>query len=302
MIFVRFNVLVIAIAYGAFGGTLAQADPPIAELLKLHTHEAEAYRIFRDRGRTLPLELETKPIFSWTNLVGEHTQYGHLYAWSYAGRPEVIGTMFSTRASSPRQRILIHEFHTLATRQLFPETPENSAFQWTPERGITLAALGDAPSVAESSSQRRQQMRKLARSFAAESRTRDGQTWGLRLLPRPLLEFEPSSEEVLEGALFAMVSSAGTDPEVLLMIEARHPPDGKTWAWHGAALRFSDKELTVKYNDQALWSSRDDDERRARINGDYTLIETGDKTYMCYRARIVDELPDANSPPDSTSK
>lgn len=91
-----------------------------------------------------------------------------------------------------------------------------------------------------------------------------------------------------------MVSSAGTDPEVLLLIEARHPAgDDKTWAWHAAALRFSDKDLSVKRNGKPLWSSLEDEAQRAEIKNQYTLIETKDKTYMCYRARVIDELPDA---------
>jgi hypothetical protein len=78
------------------------------------------------------------------------------------------------------------------------------------------------------------------------------------------------------------------------MIEARHPQeDDKAWEWHAAALRFSDKDLIVKRNDKRLWSSLDDEDRRADINADYTLIQTRDKTYMCFRARVIDKLPDA---------
>jgi hypothetical protein len=273
----------------------ARGEPPLAELLKLHSREAGSYQIFRDEQHTQPLELNAKPVFNWTNVVGEHTQFGHLFVWTYAGRPEVIGTMFSTRHSDPKLRVLIHEFHTLATRRLYPVTPESSRFQWTPENGIAMAVCDDAPAVAESATQRLTQIRNVARSFTAENRTRDGQTWELRLLPTPLLRYESSAGKVLDGALFAMVSSAGTDPEVLLLIEARHPgDDDKTWKWHAVAVRFSDKDLAIKRNDKPLWSSYDDDRRRAQINADYTLIQTRDKSYMCYRARLIDELPDAD--------
>src|SRR5262249_50154554 len=150
-----------------------------------------------------------------------------------------------------------------------------------------------APRVADSASQRLTQIRTIARSFAAESRTRDGQTWELRLLPTPLLRYEAPQAQILDGALFAMVSSAGTDPEVLLLIEARHPADDeKAWQWHAAALRFSDKDIAVKRNDKLLWSSITNDDYKAAINADYTLIQTRDKTYACYRSRFIEELPD----------
>ena len=77
------------------------------------------------------------------------------------------------------------------------------------------------------------------------------------------------------------------------MIEARHPKaEDKAWQWQGAALRFSDYDLTVKRDGKQLWSSLDDASRHADIKHGYTLIETPDKTYICYRARVIDEPPD----------
>ena len=52
----------------------ARAEPLAAALLELHTSEASGYRIFRDEAHAHELELRSKPIFSWTNLVGEHPQ------------------------------------------------------------------------------------------------------------------------------------------------------------------------------------------------------------------------------------
>lgn len=281
----------LVVALGFVGGV--RADPSAEALLALHTAEARAYRICRDEAQQQPLELQEKPVFTWTNLTAEHTQYGHVYVWMSAGRPEAIGTMFSTRAFVPGRRAVIHEFHTLSTDRLYPVTPEYSRYQWKPERGISFERLDDAPAVAETTTARLLQMRRLARSFAAESINQEGQRWELRLLPTPTLRYEPTSGDVLDGALFAMVSSAGTDPEVLLLIEARHPAgsDGE-WAWHAAALRFSDRDLTITRNGTPVWSSLSDPSRRASINSDWTLIQTPDKTYSCYRTRDVEELPE----------
>src|SRR5258708_18975927 len=124
------------------------AEPPASALLKLHTQEAESYKIYRDKDRKELVEFHAKPILTWTNLVGEHTQYGHIFIWTHAGRPEVIGTMFSTRASDfskTHKRMLIHEFHTLSTGKLFPVTAADNTYQWTPEKGIVLLAAEGAP-------------------------------------------------------------------------------------------------------------------------------------------------------------
>ena len=58
---------------------------------------------------------------------------------------------------------------------------------------------------------------------------------------------------MVDGALFALVSSAGTDPEVLLILEAR-VSDGKM-RWEYACGRFSDWELHVQRKDKEVYSS-----------------------------------------------
>ena len=275
-----------------WGLTTLRAEPPTPELLKLHTAEAKSYRMFLDEKKSRELQLQPNPVFTWTNLVGEHAQLGHLYVWTNGERPEVIATMFSTRTSDTRQRMVVHEFHSLSTNQIFPVTPKSSAYEWRPGKGITLDACDDSPPVAETASARLTQMRAIARSFSAESFGGDNKKWELRLLTSPLLHYKPKSSEVLEGALFAMVSSAGTDPEVLLLIEARHPTTDKSaWTWHAAAVRFSDKDLIVKRNDKLVWSSVDDPRHKVEIKNNYTLLQTPDKTYTCYRSRVIDELP-----------
>jgi len=55
--------------------------------------------------------------------------------------------------------------------------------------------------------------------------------------------------------------------------------------------------LVVKFNGKPLWSSLTEADHRAEIKNAYTLIQSPDKTYMCYRARLIDELPDAAPQP-----
>jgi hypothetical protein len=96
-------------------------------------------------------------------------------------------------------------------------------------------------------------MRRLAQEFAGYSVDRDNKRWDLRLLPTPLYRYPAARTGVIDGALFALVSSAGTDPEVLLLIEARQD-QGKT-RWEYACGRFSDWELHVQRKDKEVFSS-----------------------------------------------
>lgn len=268
------------------------AEPSADALLALHREEATAYKMWRDKGHQEELELQSKPVFSWTNPVGEHVQTGHIFVWTHDGRPEAIGTIFSTPSTDMPKRAVIHEFHSLATSQLFPETPGTSREKWTPEKGIVFSPIKAAPAVEGSPTGRTRQFKALADSFQAKSIDQfDKTVRELRLLPRPLARYETKGE-VKDGALFAFVSSDGTDPEVIIAIEAR-PIKGGDPVWQASVIRFSDKHLVVSRDDEVLYSSQENDALRCRIEKNWDLLYVPDRTYMCYKSHLVPELPDA---------
>ncbi len=267
--------------------------PPPKALLKLHTEEAAAYEMYLDEAHKDRLELQPTPVFSWTNILRVQGQTGHLFVWTKAGRPEILGTIFSTKTEEPnsRTRMVVHEFHTLATTQIWPVTPMSSRYQWTPQAGIAFAPVMDAPEVAEAATVRLIQMRSIARTFTGEARDAKNQRWELRLLPQPALRYEPKRPDVRDGALFLYVTSEGTDPEALLLVEARRGPDND-WRWHWAIARLTDRNLVVSDARQVVWSSFDDPQRQVQIEHAYTYLHNADNTYTCYRARDLAELPD----------
>ena len=73
----------------------------------------------------------------------------------------------------------------------------------------------------------------------------------LRLLPNPLFRYKSESGAIVEGALFAFVT--GTDPEVLLLIEARQGDEGLRW--HVTCARQTAYELKVKYPNGSNWTA-----------------------------------------------
>src|SRR5206468_2270608 len=104
--------------------------------------------------------------------------------------------------------------------------------------GVELKPVPGSPAPAPTAAQRALQLRAIAREFSGRSLSDQGQAWELRLLPRPLHRYENPEGDLLDGALFALVSTAGTDPEIILVIEARTTAAGPRW-FFGAA-RFSD--------------------------------------------------------------
>ena len=251
-------------------------EPTTQQLLELHTREAKAYRIALDEAGETQLEVQTKPVFAWTNPVGDGVQTGHIFVWTSGGRPEVIGTVFSLINSENHKRAVVHEFHTLSESKLFPERAPQ-----------VLNELGPPDKAAVS---RLRQMREIARSVNARTIDSSEMKRELRLLTTPLMRYAPTAGSVVDGAIFAMVSSDGTDPELLLLIEACKTSTIGDLKWRFAAVRFSDKDLEVERDTQIVWSSKLDPSRRVIIARNYRLLYTEHREYICFRAKEIDEL------------
>ncbi len=223
------------------------------KLLKLYRGEAAGYAIFRDSGRREQVELRPDPVYSWTNPIRGGEQDGAVFVWTCRGRAEVVGTFFSYPSTGPRN--LNHELHSLSTSVLDVARP-GGANTWTPSApGIEPRPIPGAPSPAGSPAQRSLQMRELTRGFAASSEDLEEKRWELRLLPQPLYRYESTDPDVLDGAVFAFVTSAGTDPEVILVIEARKAPGSSSPTWHYGVARFSDLQLWVRLHGQEVFTA-----------------------------------------------
>jgi hypothetical protein len=223
-------------------------------MLPVYVREAEAYSISVEIEAKKKKETEFKkePVFEWSNPVRQGVQQGAVFLWLRDGRPAAIASIFSQPHDKPPGRQIVHEFHALDVDKLVVTRGKGALNQWKPEAGLSRKELPDAPVPAATPAARLIQMRKFAQEFSGHETDEDGRRWDLRLLPAPLYRYPAARTGVIDGALFTLVSSAGTDPEVLVLIEAKET-DGKTH-WEYALGRFSDRNLYVKRNDKDIWS------------------------------------------------
>jgi hypothetical protein len=247
-------------------------------LLELHTNDAASYSIYRDQARTQKLELKREPVYRWTNPTRVGGQVGEVFIWTYRGRPEVVGSIFSHPDGV--QRVMCHELHSLSVAILVVD--RQAAEQWVPQApGVDLKPVRGAPVPAGTPAQRMAQLRNLAREFTGRSLSDQGQAWELRLLPQPLYRYESTDPDVVDGALFTLVSSAGTDPEIIFLIEARKTESEPQWVY-GVA-RFSDMNLWLTHKAKEVWSSirsetntfNHDAKHRFRFYQDRVIPDTG---------------------------
>jgi hypothetical protein len=220
------------------------------KMLPIYTKDAEMYSIAVESAPMKQLELKKEPIFEWAN-PARHDQQGVVFLWLHDGRPAAMASIFSHPHEKLPGRQIMHELHALDSEKLLVK--RDSYHQWKPQAGLVRKELPDAPAPSSTPLTRMLQIRKLAAEFTGHEIDYGRKQWELRLLPTPLYRYPTAKTGVLDGALFALVSNAGTDPEVLLIIEAREV-DGKL-RWEYAMGRFSDFELHVKWKDKEVYTS-----------------------------------------------
>lgn len=218
------------------------------ETSRLISAELPNWKLWSGVDREHELTLHPKAVLRWSN-PGVGRVYGDVYLWTRDGRPEAVMSFFKWWKPDYGFNA---EMHSLSLTGLAAE--REGVLRWQPTKaGITLNDVPDAPRPAEIASRRLQQMRTLAGGFSAQLddlRTNaEGERQELRLVTQPLYRYPASDGELLDGALFAIVM--GTDPEVLLLLEARRSSD--TFHWQYGLARMNDCAMTVSYKDQEVW-------------------------------------------------
>jgi hypothetical protein len=255
------------------------SDTLAKKMLPVYVKEASDYSFTIETAAKVKKELEFKkePIFEWSNTTREGLQQGVVFLWLRDGRPAAIGSIFSQPHEKPVGRQIMHEFHALDTEKLIVTRPKETLNEWKPKAGLERKELTDAPAPATTAGARLIQMKKLAAEFTGYETDQDKKRWELRLLPAPLYRYPAAKNGVIDGALFTLVSNAGTDPEVLLLVEAREV-EGKAH-WEYACGRFSDRNLYVLRNDKEVWSM---------VRGDTnTFNNDAQHLYRLYADKVV---------------
>jgi hypothetical protein len=220
------------------------------KMLPIYVKEVKTYSLAVESDPKKALELKKEPVFEWLN-PARNTQQGAVFLWLRDGRPAALACIFSAPNHGLGGRNIHHELHALDAEKLLVK--RDAYNQWKPQAGLARKELSDDTAPAAAAGTRLLQMRRLAREFTGHSIDREGKRWQLRLLPTPLYRYPAAKTGVVDGALFALMSSAGTDPEVLLLIEASQ--DSGKMRWQYACGRFSDWELHVQRKDKEVFSS-----------------------------------------------
>src|SRR5262249_32804367 len=130
----------------------------------------------------------------------------------------------------------------------------DTGWVWKPPALEAARALDDEKAPALTSAARQRQARTISRRFGA-SGFAGGRTerLELRLQPHPIHQYQDGDNGLLDGVFF--VFSNGTNPEVLLIVEAVTDTTDKTDAghWQYALARLSTGTLEATLDGKKVW-------------------------------------------------
>jgi hypothetical protein len=219
-----------------------------------YRQRAKDFVVEETREDVTALTLVRDPIQTWTNPIRGDTQYGTVHLWTHAGRPCVIGSVWSALDSKDRsRRNLCYEFHSLSQFPVSARLADKT--WWAPkEPGVDWLPLSEAPQVSPSRATRLRRMRDLAQELRAEIVGREeGRNSELRLLPQPLYRYPEDTPGVIDGAIFAFVLA--TDPELFVTLELRRDEASGESSWMLAPARFTGESLRLGRDGRTLWES-----------------------------------------------
>ena len=164
------------------------------------------------------------PIFRWTN-PERKTDVGNIFLWTIDGRPH------ATLGIWPEGAAMGYEMQSLSPTPFLVEFPNGE--EWKQRTGaLEFNELETKKPPSKSERLRSLEMKQLVRTrFRGRVQDWDKKNPGqLRLLPKALYRYgETKPKHVVDGAVFAF--ALGTDPEMLVLLEARNHEKSGELKW-----------------------------------------------------------------------
>jgi len=264
----RVGIIAILLNLPAVAPADETPDPKAeAELVSQIAEEEANHWTFTVSGDQ-PLARDKSVALKWSNpSVGRI--YGEVYLWTDRGCPAAVGSFY--KWFTPWTDFTL-EFKTLGHGK--PVGLRDGERFWTPAtEDVEFQKIKDAPPPDESPTVRLRQMRTFAEEFSVtlhdtRIETEKGSEKQLRCLTRPIYRYDSSNPAILDGSVFAFVE--GTDPETLLLLEAR--TEGAAAHWEFAFARMNIDSIIGRYRDKEVWRV-DPLDSRNEPKSPYTLFQ-----------------------------
>jgi hypothetical protein len=252
LIALALSILAVAKSHQA-ASAQAPKSPPAKDEVRAKVFEdmrqtANSFKAVSVEGNTrIPVPLVREPLHRWNDPTGDISD-GSLWAWRSSGRPIAVMTI---EWHSIQPETWSFEFISLSTGLV---EATDRRLQWTPRQaGLRFREIPNAPPPAGGEAQRLWQMKDLLKRFSADEFWNvSRQEYALRLLPRPIDRYSDEESGLIDGAIY--VFAKGTNPEALIVIEARRDKGG-AMSWSYAPQTLTTAAPTLRLDRKAVWTT-----------------------------------------------
>ena len=198
------------------------------------------------KGREAPIEMLPNPLLTFAD-AARNNEAGTLWAWGKSGRPVAFLELYRNAGSGqPWAHAL-----TLTSPELI-QLKAPTGQRWTPKKShFALQDVPGSPEVGSQPAVRLRQMKDISRRFEAhEFWDPNNSRFEMRLLVQPVHRYQDEAAKLIDGAVFVLAH--GTNPEVLVQIEA-HAAD-KSASWKYSLVRLGSAEMHVLFDGKEVWT------------------------------------------------
>ena len=235
--------------------------------------EAARYAVTID-GTDEPLIRAPKPVLTWSRALGKRT-LGDTYVWTHQGCARAIVSIYSI----VDRRMVSAECQSLSEQPLSMDRDGDEIWS-TRIAGVKFRKLPGVPAPSQKAFARMVQMNGIARKFRADysPHTAPETFNNLRLLAKPLYRYQSKNASVIDGAVYGFVES--TDPEILVVVEARVVDGERFWFYSPARSRHD--HLRLYFEEKIVWEV-------PRLAPPWQNIRDPSKPYFSFRLEGIVE-------------
>ncbi|MBC7821781.1 MAG: hypothetical protein IAG10_33255, partial [Planctomycetaceae bacterium] len=178
-----------------------------------------------------------------------------LWLWTEREKPTALMAV-EFYPNSPRGPRWLFEIVSLSNSKI--GVARGGDWQWQAKQpGVIRKPVPGDLTPAEKPALRLSQARQIRQRFAAHEKEGTDGRLELRALSTPLYRYADEQTGVIDGAVFAFAN--GTNPEVLLLLEAQRDAATKQAIWTYGFAQMTGAEVYASLDDREVWSQKEAD-------------------------------------------
>lgn len=217
-----------------------------AAIQSMHDEIANLKITVERESMWVPAVLKGEPILHYTDpqrLFPDAT----LWVWLLDGQPILFSKLERMGGNPPQTQYCMATAHQARIAARWPD-----GIVWKSQKaGIQFRPIDQADLPQKTAPLRLVQLRSIARKFRATTTDHVNQSEEMRMLTQPILRYSNAGQSLVDGAVFALTSN-GTNPDALLLVQVRHHQGDKP-VWEYGCLGMTGDHVAVEFDGQSVY-------------------------------------------------